>query len=267
MADLNDRSLDVSLTNEDKSKKVTVSTYGSEERLAVEAIVVTDTAKLILELFYHATQAIPSGLMRFKGNRYTVPSGYTLELLGATIFADDNKSQFIIGKIINLGNYNATTSTYTANLSYSTPLFGSGFFLEVTTVMGNVNDQVYTVTYTNQDGVSGRTATAVDGLKLKKNTAVGVILPMVLQAGDYGVRSIQAVSVDTTNTGAVALQGEINYINYANAVTNQSQQLQSSNSGWFVLAGETLVLDVGISISGGAATANRKINVAFSLAT
>lgn len=57
-----------------------------------------------------------------------------------------------------------------------------------------------TVSYTNADGVAGRTATlqAVAGLQIPATAVVGTIVWFQLQAGDDGVQSIQSVTLGTS---------------------------------------------------------------------
>lgn len=65
-----------------------------------------------------------------------------------------------------------------------------------------------TVSYTNSDGVSGRTATltAIAGSMIPLTPVVGTMIWFNLQAGDKGVRSIQSISLGTSLvSGAVSL--------------------------------------------------------------
>jgi len=58
-----------------------------------------------------------------------------------------------------------------------------------------------TVSYTNQAGTSGRTASLLDAITA--TTALGSFLRLDLQAGDTGVRSVQSVNFSATVTGGV----------------------------------------------------------------
>lgn len=65
-----------------------------------------------------------------------------------------------------------------------------------------------TVSYTNSDGVAGRTATlqAVAGLQIPATPVVGTLVWFQLQAGDGGVQSIQSITLGTSLvTGTVHL--------------------------------------------------------------
>jgi hypothetical protein len=62
-----------------------------------------------------------------------------------------------------------------------------------------------TMSYTNQDGTSGRTAT-VNGMALPATMVAGSFHVFTLQAGDTGVRSIQSITLGTSfGGGAVHL--------------------------------------------------------------
>lgn len=65
-----------------------------------------------------------------------------------------------------------------------------------------------TVSYTNSDGVSGRTATlsAIVGSQVPATPVIGTIVWFNLQAGDRGVRSIQSITLGTSMlTGTISL--------------------------------------------------------------
>jgi hypothetical protein len=57
-----------------------------------------------------------------------------------------------------------------------------------------------TVTYTNSQGVSGRTATfsAAAGFNAPATPVIGTWMPFLLQAGDTGVQSIQSITLGTS---------------------------------------------------------------------
>jgi hypothetical protein len=65
-----------------------------------------------------------------------------------------------------------------------------------------------TVTYTNSDGVAGRTATltAIVGSQAPATPVIGTLIWFNLQAGDKGVRSVQAITLGTSwVSGAISL--------------------------------------------------------------
>lgn len=77
---------------------------------------------------------------------------------------------------------------------------GVSMWLEMATVNGSYSS-VVSVSYTNEDGTSGRTATLDSNLSAY---AVNRLVPFRLASGDQGVQSIQSVTVSgTAGTGTV----------------------------------------------------------------
>ena len=65
-----------------------------------------------------------------------------------------------------------------------------------------------TISYTNSDGVAGRTATlsAIAGSQIPATALIGTIVWFNLAAGDKGVRSIQSITLATSlGAGSVSL--------------------------------------------------------------
>lgn len=73
--------------------------------------------------------------------------------------------------------------------------------LEVTTATGS-GTPTLTMTYTNQAGTTGRTATNV--VATAATSPIGAFYPMGLQAGDTGVRSVQSFTLSATWTSGAA---------------------------------------------------------------
>lgn len=90
---------------------------------------------------------------------------------------------------------------------------GNGVQMMAVSLASRTGDATVTVSYTNQDGVAGRTATFVQGT----SAAIGAILggvttttstetPFIgLQSGDTGVRSVQSVTMGTADVGFFAI--------------------------------------------------------------
>jgi hypothetical protein len=205
------------------------------------------------------TDAIALGLMYVQGAKYTIPTNYYFSVTGVTIFSTDNKSAGVVGISKTLGSYNSGTSTWTGGATYTTPQFGSDVYLEVTTVMGLTNDQIYTMSYTNQDGVAGRTGTLA--VKLSKSSSVGTVIPFNLQTGDYGIKSVQSVTPDKANTGIIDIVGVITFVNATQITANGTTTLTPSADGWIGVNGDIVYLLIGIPKAGGGATAERQVQV------
>lgn len=75
---------------------------------------------------------------------------------------------------------------------------GVGCWLEFYTATGSTAATA-TVSYTNQNGTSGQSGTAA----IPATTVVGQMIPLTLAAGDYGVKSVQSVtlSISTGTAG------------------------------------------------------------------
>ena len=73
--------------------------------------------------------------------------------------------------------------------------------LEVTTATGS-GTPTFTMSYTNQAGVAGRTSTGI--LTGVAASPIGAFYPMGLAAGDTGVRSVQSFTLSATWTSGAA---------------------------------------------------------------
>lgn len=194
----------------------------------------------------------------FKGAEFVVPAGRKFAIGQYNSYSEDNRVSARAASILKLGDWNPTTFAVTNPAAYASPVFGAFLELEVLTMTGNVDDQVITITYTNELGVTGRVATATSGLKLKKNTPVGYKLLFSLQAGDVGIRSVQSVTADKTNTGDVQINGGIDFYLQSMDTPLRSYITVPSAANPILTAGEKLSLDI---MSTGGATVRRVLKV------
>ena len=79
---------------------------------------------------------------------------------------------------------------------------GCELYLEIYTTIGNTGS-TFTISYTNQAGTSGRTATVTN---LSSNRTSRQVYPVSLQAGDTGVRSVESVQL-SASTGTAGSYG------------------------------------------------------------
>lgn len=80
---------------------------------------------------------------------------------------------------------------------------GVSVAMEITTTMTNAGAvSGTTISYTNSAGVAGRTG-ALGNVPV--TATAGTVIPMALQAGDFGVRSIQSITHPTLTGGAYSL--------------------------------------------------------------
>lgn len=118
-------------------------------------------------------------------------------------------SLILIDRLVHCANISATsTSPQTVN-SVPLPRYTDGkgvmMILEVTTALGASASNV-TITYTNQDGVPNRSTGAI---AMTVSSPVGRLQPpaggylIPLQAGDYGVRSVETIQFSASMAAGV----------------------------------------------------------------
>jgi len=139
---------------------------------------------------------------------YTVPTGYNGYLIRYSSYQAEAAQSRVISEL-GMGTLNIVTNVFSggavANV-YGAPQWSGNVQLEITEQIGSAANVTVTITYTNELGVSARTATCV----ITKSSIVGGRWEPVLQSGDLGVQSVQNMSVSPTSTsGAVKLLGFI----------------------------------------------------------
>ena len=169
---------------------------------------------------------------------YTIPVSYTATLLKFVTF----QNEFAISRLCtqtSMGTHVVSTNIFTAGSSYTQPQFAATVQANVTTAIGAASNLTYTVGYTNQSGVAGRTGT----ISIPKSTVVNSRFDLVLQSGDIGVTSIQSVSVAPITTGAIELLGfVIISVHEDQSTTNQTET--SFNPGVITFpAGTNIVIE------------------------
>lgn len=191
------------------------------------------------EVVYSASLAVAGAQADalYNALTYTVPTGYKFLLSNFMAKSADNRVTARAAKVVTLGSYNTGTDVFTSGSSFTSPAFGAYMDAEITTANGGT-DVTLTITYTNQDGTAGRSTTVFVG----KNTPVGYKFRCNLQAGDFGVQSIQSVSRSASNTGVVALKGVVEFFNSNLTTAGVVYSLQPNDQSMIVRAGELLEL-------------------------
>ena len=124
---------------------------------------------------------------------------------------------------------------------------GEGCQIAMLTTTANTNAAVIsntTVSYTNSDGVAGRTATlsAVVGSQIPATPVIGTIVWFNLQAGDKGVRSIQSITLGTSlGAGAVSLMICRDVGSIGTTVANLPSQRKLSDPGTRLFNGSCIL--------------------------
>lgn len=107
---------------------------------------------------------------------------------------------------------------------------GEGCMIGLLVTTANTNAAAVantTISYTNSDGVAGRTATlsAIAGSQIPATPVIGTIVWFNLAAGDKGVRSIQSITLGTSlAAGAVSLMIARNIAMIGTTIPNVSAQ-------------------------------------------
>jgi len=188
----------------------------------------------------------------YEGYDYVIPVGYkfTIGLMG--VLSEDNRATMRFAKSLLAGSYDAATNTFTDSSAYSTPAFGAYIELEVqTTITGN---GTYTITYVNEQGVAGRTATAA----VPNGAVAGRKFLATLQIGDIGVRDITAVTETGSTAGTVTVLIGLRFAEIRCAVADTPYTLVPSAQSMILRAGEVLDLDYYVT---GASNVRRVIRV------
>lgn len=168
------------------------------------------------------------------------------------IHSDDGNTGVLIGIEYDLGRVagNSGTGTFTAGVSMpmkpvngvSTQTASQRTFVYVDTVLPAVSPTL-TITYVNQNGVAGRTAT----ITLPASSAVASMFDLEphLQSGDTGIRSVTGITwTGSLATGIVRVVGVLVLNDQIQGVTQMSgtiSPMQLPVPIWRVNAGDTLV--------------------------
>lgn len=167
--------------------------------------------------------------------RFTNPAGSDKKhLLSFGVMGPTAGVLTLIDRLVHTSGLSGTsTSAQTVNttaLTRRTDAIGVMCALEVYTQLGGTS-RTATISYTNSDGVAGRTGTIVIPATALAGEFIG---PMTLQAGDVGVQSVQTVtlsgSTGTAGDFGVVLYYELGTVPY-NAATYEERDfvLQITN--------------------------------------
>ena len=185
------------------------------------------TASIMLNLIYDVINSTPINANEWQDSVvYTIPSGYDFS---PSLFFSTSTQALDEARVVSaltFGNYNSATNTFTDSTSVVLPDFYAKMYVYVTTLIGAVGDDVITITYTNQAGTIGKTATVT----IKKNSVVGTRLEVTLAAGDFGI--IDITNVTHTRTGQagafdIYVNKEINYLLLTTANIEYEQKADS----------------------------------------
>jgi hypothetical protein len=209
----------------------------ADGRLRVEATFGTAKSNIPLQLVKEGVMSpIVTGQWQDVLN-YTTPSGYDLSCIAFQGSSNQAGDIIRIVEQLNLGTYNTNTGVFTDNGVWELPQFASKLYIYLTTGTGNQKDDI-TITYTNQSGVTNRTAT----FTIPKNSIAGNRWEVPLQTGDIGIIDVTAVTNTQTQTGVFTLESNITlaYLLLASSGTGYDQIF--SNSAININEGKTAIV-------------------------
>ena len=164
---------------------------------------------------------------------YSMPAGYTTNLLSLNSLAGRIDCASRVVRETYMGSYNIGTQSFSQGNTFGATniKFAMGIDAEVTVAL-SAAIVTLTMTYTNQSGAAGHTATCT----FAASDVIGTKRPFILQAGDFGVKAITAMSRSAAVTGTVLLYGidELCYHDYTN-ILNVRETVFATNA--FNIAG------------------------------
>jgi len=219
---------------------------------------VTGALPKMLTLDYNASMGAVVASVYRRVYTYSVPAGYNGYLIRYTSYQNEAAQSRVVSEV-NLGTLSIVTNTFvTSNNSYVYPQWSGLIQAEVTTgLTAGAGNVVVTVTYTNEASISARTGT----ITIPKGSLAESRWDLVLQVGDVGLQSIQAMSVaPTLAAGAIKLLGFIQLGYHEDGGTTALETLYAPGATTFP-AGTTL----GLEFQGGAVSKTRRFDVLVQL--
>jgi len=175
-----------------------------EGRLKVD-VGATSSARIPTQLKWEGTNAPPASNVWVWVASYTIPVGYNWTPYQTQYSAANSSSLIRVAEELSLGSLNTTTNIFTDGNSYSAPRFAS--YIELRMTQDCNTNMTITITYTNQDGTTGRTTTVALSGSGPSKAVIGNIYLLTLQGTDTGVRDITNISTSATGNGNCTVYG------------------------------------------------------------
>ena len=246
MADLNDQTKNVSIYPEGSTSPITSTPDGAKERLDVnvkgEVSLSSATDSLPLQVQYDKSFSAINANEWQDVAFYTVPTGYDYSISSFRAHSETAGETARVMVELTGATFDCLTNAFTDGSAFTAPQFGSGVYLKVTTQIGSGSNDVVTITYTNEVGVTGRTCV----IEITKSSLVGTSIEGALQGDDIGVRDITNVTHSATGQ-AGAFKVDI-YYSVFNMLLKESntmyQAVSIAGSPITILDGESIALSV-----------------------
>lgn len=180
-------------------------TQGGRLKVDVGAGAATD--RIPVSNKWEGTNAPPKANMWVWVASYTIPSGYNFTPYQTQYSAGNSSSLIRVSEELDMGSLNTTTNAFTDGGSFALPQYAS--YIEVRLLEDVATNRTITITYVNQDGTAGRTATLTLAGAGGGQDKAGYIYLVTLQGTDVGVRDITNISTSSTGTGNLKVYGMI----------------------------------------------------------
>lgn len=188
-----------------------------------------------------STAAVPTRTLAGALGQGATPVGKTRRILriamangygGFRVLCDRLSHQGgLSGTVVGAQTTNLPTAALTRYASGANVMAG----IEIFTTVGNTATTL-TASYTNQDGTAGRVTPAIQFGGTGFNVS-GRFFPLPLQEGDYGVRSVESVSL----AGTTATAGDFGVVLYYPIVALPSVTTPQAFDALLGMLGQTLV--------------------------
>ena len=210
----------------------------------------------MVDLFYNASDGAVVASTFKRVATYVIPAGYYGYLIKFASYQAESAASRLVAETP-MGTHVESTNAFTAGSAYVPPQWASVVEAEVTTPYGAGSNCTITVTYTNETGVAGRTAT----FTIPKSSVVGTRFVVPPQAGDLGFRAITGVSGTPTQAGAIKLLGLLQLAFHEDqATTVQSETVYAAGAITFP-TGTVL----GVEYAGGTVSKQRTLGALIQL--
>lgn len=209
-----------------------------------------------IQLLYESISSQPVNANEWQSVlSYVVPSGFKLSPASFQASSSSSADLARAVRLLSLATYNSATNTFTDGSAYTTPQFAARMYCFVTTAIGSGSNDSITITYTNHEGTTGRTATAT----IPKSSPVGTRVEVTLQAGDIGVLDVTNITHTATGqAGAWTLEGTFTLFYLTLAVGNVQYDATGALNAFLIQSTQTVTMQYK---TGSAAAKTRRINM------
>lgn len=211
----------------------------SANRLKVEASLTNLNSSLPVHIKYEKSLSAINANEWQEILEYIVPTGYRLTINAFRCYSTTAAESARVYIETKAAEYICSTNTFTDLSSIVAPQFGSGLYAIVTTQIGSSQNDTFTITYTNELGVTNRTCTIV----IPKSSLVGTSIEGNLEGNDIGIRDITNITHSATGqNGAIRIDLHYSIFNLLMTASGTMYQAQSTCGNPITFAAGTMIV-------------------------